>query len=238
MSEQIKRLDAHTDHLLNGFLDLRSKYSILEPMLLDKELQKKVSDPRVHGFLLIRHVLFLSCSQDLAKLAFDQDKRSPSLSKIVAALADEGLRDELRQKYALITPKPWSAGNADPDMQMILEEWDAQDEAQRQAEYDEMYVELVEKWNVFAAQEVCQAFRDVRDKVAAHSELRLIDTEYKPVDIGELGIGWRAIGTTIADMQPLVVLVNMLVRSCSFGWDSYEQHMQEVSTEFWSRASR
>jgi hypothetical protein len=40
MPTQIEKLQAHTEHLLDGFITLRERYAMLRPMLHDKKVVK------------------------------------------------------------------------------------------------------------------------------------------------------------------------------------------------------
>ena len=64
MPTQIKKLEAHASHLLDAFIRLRERYSLLDPMLFDPDVPKaRGSGIQARGFLTLRHSLFLSCAQ-------------------------------------------------------------------------------------------------------------------------------------------------------------------------------
>lgn len=234
MCEQIRKLEAHAGHLLNGFLDLRAKYAMLDPMLFDKSLQAGMGEERTHGFLLLRHALFLSCAQDIAKLACDRHTRTPSISKIVAALADKNLRAELRDNFSQRAPTAWAnTESATPEVLAALAAIDARDEAMRRDEYDEMFADLTRRWDALASSPSLHAFRIVRDKISAHIDIRLIDDQYRAQDIEELGIKWTDLRDTIAEMQEIVEYIGLTVRSCNFAWDMYDEQLGRASTGFW-----
>ena len=79
MPTQIERLEAHAAHLLDAFIQLRERYALLEPMLFGETVSKGGSGKQGRGFSILKHSLFLSCSQDIAKLTLDDDNRTPSL---------------------------------------------------------------------------------------------------------------------------------------------------------------
>ena len=234
MCEQIRKLDAHANHLLNGFLDLRAKYAMLEPMLFDKSLQTSMARERAHGFLLLRHTLFLSCAQDVAKLGCDDDKRTPSITKIIDALADDSLRAKLRDMYSERAPTVWMNENpASPELRAALVEMDAREEVERRAEYDGLYAELTDRWATLATTPAIKAFRVIRDKISAHTEIRLVDGKYGAHDIEELGIKWTDLRDTITEMQQIVESIGLLVRSCNFAWDMYDEQLGRIAGGYW-----
>src|SRR3990167_6171690 len=96
MPSQIEKLEAHASHLLDAFIRLTERYSLLDPMLFDSEVPKsRGSGAQARGFLTLRHSLFLSCSQDIAKLTLDSDKRTPSIKSLIAAF------DESKVNFAM-----------------------------------------------------------------------------------------------------------------------------------------
>lgn len=236
MQDQIRRLDAHASHLLNGFLDLRAKYALLKPMLLDKDLAERTRGDRVRGFILLRHTLFLSCAQDVAKLCTDTDNRTPSVNKIVDALEDEALRSRLREMFSVREPNQWDNQNNedDPHIRASLAEFDRRDEEERRTQYDNLHVELTQEWNELSSSEAFQSFRVIRNKVSAHMEIRLVDNEYRAQDIEQLGISFSDLGDTIDSMESIVELIGLTVRSCNFAWDSYHTQMTTMADAFWN----
>lgn len=118
MPSQIEKLEAHASHLLDAFIRLRERYAILEPMLFDQEVVKvHGSGKQAHGFNILRHSLFLSCSQDIAKLSLDSDERTPSVRNIVAKLQDSELCKVLEDRYA-IWVIPSAEDETDPEMEV------------------------------------------------------------------------------------------------------------------------
>jgi len=115
MPTKIEKLEAHASHLLDIFIGLREKFAMLEPMLFDKTVvHANGSGAQQRGFLILRHSLFLSCAQDIAKLCYDRDERTPSIHKIVEALGDTTLRKTLADRYAAFV-SPSIEDETDPD---------------------------------------------------------------------------------------------------------------------------
>ncbi|WP_370261141.1 hypothetical protein [Limnobacter sp.] len=51
--------------------------------------------------MILRHSLFLSCTQDIAKLSFDTNKRTPSIKNMMAAVDDLSLVSLLLERFAI-----------------------------------------------------------------------------------------------------------------------------------------
>jgi hypothetical protein len=78
------------------------------------------------------------------------------------------------------------------------------------------------------------AFRTVRDKLTAHTEIRFVADKYQPVDIGALGVKWGDLKTCIVKMQHCVELIGFIVRNAGFAWDMLDRQLSEAAHGFWS----
>lgn len=105
---QMKKLRAHAGHLLDEFIALREKYSLLQPMTFDDDLRNRVmaDGTRIDGFKMLRRTLIMLCLQDIAKLSLDQCSSCSSCTSCTSlanradALADDPVRDHLRKEFA------------------------------------------------------------------------------------------------------------------------------------------
>lgn len=210
------RVSALSSHLLDGFLQLREKYELLEPMLFDQNLvAERGSGKPARGFSTLRHTLFIGCIQDIAKCCLDTDRRTPSISNIVKALADDRIRAELALNFS-VWDIPVSDDYTDPIIIEALQRIEHRKQAQRRQQFEELSAELFSRWDVLRNKPEIQAFLTVRDRISAHTEIRQVADKYVAIDIGELGIKWGDIRSTISDMQRLIELCGLLVRNTSF----------------------
>lgn len=233
MPTQTEKLEAHASHLLDAFIQLRQRYSILDPMLFDKAVVEAYGSGRkAQGFSVLKHSLFLSCAQDIAKLTLDDDARTPSLSNNIEALTDDAFRNTLRERFAI-----WKIHLAedekDPEILEALRRMELREEAQRRTQFDELYCEATTLWASLSTSPTIKSFKTIRDRVSAHTEVRLIADKYQFVDIGTLGIKWSDIKTTIEQMQRLVEIIGLLIRNAGFAWDSLDDQLKRASEGFW-----
>ena len=228
------KTEALASHLLDGFLLLREKYAFLEPMLFDRRvIDVRGSGTSARGFHSLKHTLFLSCAQDIANLALDADRRAPSILNVLAALQDGPIRNELRERFAMWKmPKP--ASYSDPFIIEALARIEQREEAQRRAQFDELLHELQSSWATLSGSTTIERFRQIRDKVSAHMEIRQVADTYAPIDIATIGLKWGDILQTINPMQRLVELCGLLVRNATFAWDSLESQLAASSAGFWN----
>ncbi|MHC8343370.1 AbiU2 domain-containing protein [Pseudomonas sp. RT6P73] len=214
-------------------IKLRQRYSILEPMLFDKTVVAKVgSGKRAMGFNILKDSLFLSCAQDIAKLTLDDDPRTPSLNNIIRVLADDALRRTLRDQF-VTWEIPLGDDETDSETLEALKRIELREEAQRGAQFDDLYCEATALWSALSTSSTIKSFRTIRDKVSAHTEVRLVVDKYKLVDIGTLGIKWGDIKATLEHMQRLVEISGMLIRNAGFAWESLDAHLKRASVGFW-----
>lgn len=233
ITSRTAKIEALASHLLDGFLQLREKYELLEPMLFDRAvIDARGSGVSARGFNTLKHTLFLGCAQDIANLALDWDKRAPSICNILRALADEPIREELRERFA-VWVIPSVEEETDPLIAEAIQRIEQREQLQRRSQFDDLHAEFISRWATLSATHVLAAFRELRDKVSAHTEIRQVADKYVPIDIGALGIKWGDIKATIEAMERLVELCGLLVRNASFAWDSLDSQLKKSSKGFW-----
>jgi hypothetical protein len=238
MRKQINKLQAHASHLLDGFLGLREKYAMLEPMLFDHGVVGKYgTGKKARGFEVIKNALFFACAQEIAKLSLDNDDRCPSIKNVVDKLHSEPLLNELREQYAVWDIDP-DIEETDPDnlpaLTAALKAMTQREEAERRIKFDAHVAQLRTKWETLSDSPVLMAFKTIRHKISAHTDVHLINGEYKLVNIGELGIKWGDLKDTIEALQELVELISLIVKSSSFAWDSLDDQLSKTASGFWN----
>lgn len=235
MSEQVHKIQAHAEHLLDGFLGLRERYVMLSPMLFNQQvIDSYGKGSKARGFSIIRNNLFLFCCQDIAKLCLDAYDKSPSIKKIVERLASQpDLVKQLEEQYAVLFIEP-PASEKDPAVLAALARKEKREEQERRTKFQELLCELNGRWSDLASSTTLNAFKIIRDKLAAHIDVHLIEGKYQLIDIGTLGIKWKDLGVTINSMQRLIELIGLVVRSASFMWDSLDHQLEKASDGYWS----
>ena len=227
------KLVAHASHLLTGFIQLRERYALLHPMLFDLDVPQQYGcGKQARGFDILKNSLFLSCCQDIAKLSTDKYDQTPSIKKLMASLLDDAIRAECRNQYCLDHCQ-FADDDNDPELVEVLQQMALEDVRKQGETFDKQYCEAVALWKVLSTSAILNSFRTVRDQVSAHTDVQFVDDEYRLVDIGELGIKWGDLKTTIARMQELVELIGQLVRCTGFAWTSLDQMLAKAGNDFW-----
>lgn len=237
MPQRIEKLEAHAGHLLDAFIQLKERYALLHPMLFDeKVVAEHGARQRARGFAILKHSLFLSCVQDIAKLCLDKADRTPSIRKLVAALEDERVQVELRRRFS-VWILPLAESEADPEVREALKRIELDEQALRQSQFNDLLSRLFESFRKLETSQAMLGFVTIRDKVSAHTEIQLVADKYQFVDIGELGVKWGDLRQTIDAMQQLVACLGMLIRNASFAWDSLDSQLTGWSEDFWNPQS-
>ena len=233
MPTQTEKLEAYASHLLDAFIKLRQRYAILEPMLFDKTVVVTAgSGKRSMGFNILKDSLFLSCAQDIAKLTFDDDQRTPSLNNIIRALIDDTLRGTLRQQF-VTWEIPLGDDETDSEILEAIKRMELREQAQRGSQFDDLYCEATGLWSALSDSSTIKSFRTIRDKVTAHTEVHLVVDKYQLVDIGTLGIKWGDMKATLEQIQRLVEIIGMIIRNAGFAWESFDEQLKRASMGLW-----
>ena len=235
MPTQLEKLQAYAGHLLDDAILLREKYAMLKPMLFDPVVNATWgAKKRARGFQALQKALFLSCAQDVAKIVADKDDRVPSLHNILQPLEADDLRQQLREAFAV-----WNMhiANDDPVIAEILKRMELKEEAERRGQFDRLYMELHGSWQALRDSPMLDAFKTIRDKVSAHTEIRYHVDEYKRVELGSLGLKWGDLGEAIARVQEMVEQAGLIVRGASFAWSMLDEQLSSAAEAFWSPES-
>lgn len=234
MPSQAEKLEAHASHLLDAFIRLRERYSLLEPMLFDPEVPKsRGSGPQARGFLTLRHSLFLSCAQDIAKLTLDADKRTPSIKSLMTSLEDTHLCKGFEDRFA-VWQSPSVETETDPEIIEALKRMEVRQQVGRRTQFSEILRRLRENWTVLSQEAYLAGFLTIRDKVAAHTEVLLIADKYQFVDIGTLGVKWSDLRRAVESMQSIVEDLGLVIRNAGFAWEMLDEQLKKASKAFWS----
>lgn len=234
MSKQLEKLEAHASHMLDAYIQLRERYAMLEPMLFSEKVTKERGAGRqAAGFRILKNTLFLSCIQDLAKLATDDDDRAPSFANLIRSLSDDMIRKELQERFAT-SRSPLVEEETDPQVREAIRLMEIREEAAQRIEFERLFGEAMLCWAKLSTSSKLKAFRKVRDKVTAHTEIRRVAEQYRPVDLGRLGIKWGDLPELIFEMQRLVEILGLLIRRTGFGWESLEKLLGKASQGFWA----
>ena len=233
MPTQIEKIEAHASHLLDAFIRLRERYALLHPMLFSPEVPKlRGSGSQARGFLTLRHSLFISCAQDIAKLTLDADHRTPSIKNLVAAIQLDQLRKILRKRFSEWVV-PCIEEETDPGIVEALKRMESREQDERRKQFDELLFKTANHWQALKIDSALAGFLAIRDKVSAHTEVHLVAEKYQLVDIGTLGIKWADMKRLIDEMQSLVEALGLLIRNAGFAWDMLDSQLAEAGESFW-----
>lgn len=239
MSTTTAKLKGHAKHLVDEWLALKESYAMLQPTLFDQEVIERYGvGLKSDGFNIIRRVLFLSCAQDIAKLACDGHKRTPSIRNVLGRLEEDALRGKLREEFA-IREVLSNEGPTEPYGLFGSTEIEARERQSRRLHFDKAYSEAVSLWKQLSESSALEKFRTIRDKLSAHTEVTRDGFEFRrAVDIGELGIGSDDWQKTIGLIQELVQRIWALVCKVEFPLAAFDFGFSEVSQDFWSHTDR
>lgn len=187
------------------------------------------SKPR--GFLTLRNSLFLSCAQDIAKLAVDSDERTPSIKNLVANIQRDQMNVTLQRRFSeWVVP---SGEEKDPEIVEALKRMELCEWEQRCKQFEELVAKAAADWQTLQSDPALDGFQKIRDKVSAHTEIKCVADKYQFVDIGALGIKWPDMKRLIDDMQSLVEVLGLVIRNAGFSWDMLDSQLARASESFW-----
>jgi hypothetical protein len=230
------KLKAHAEHLLDQFLGLRAKFAVLEPMLFDRAvIDSWASGRRAHGFRTLTNMMLHACILDIAKVALDKNKRTPSVAQLVAALAETGVVEQLREEFAIWRLAPTSGD--DPAVLELLRAMEMREEETRRAQFDDLVTAVRADWEELLASPALASFAVMRDKLIAHSELWHDGTKYRPLDVSSLRLKFGGLRIVIQRLQVLIDQLTLIYRNSSFDFAMLDEQVKQNSKELWSPAA-
>jgi hypothetical protein len=201
-------------------------------MLYDREITEHYGKgARGPGFNAIRYALYRHIVQECWKLACDTDKRTPSIVGIMCGLQQPGVKETLRIRYSRLRIP--IVGDVDAATKAMLERMEKADDDKRAAEFDAKWTLVEEQWAAFKAQPFRDGIATLRDKVTAHTELRLVDGRYERADLaGVVKFGDERL--FLEGLKDIVINLNLLVRQAGFDWTEFDEQVTRSAGAFWS----
>lgn len=230
------KIRGHASTLLDLHLRLAEKNALLQKLVFDHALVARLSGKRSHqGVATLQHTLYLSCAQDIAKITFDRDSRSPSLAKILHTLKDETIRMQLQTNFS-VWDEPANRDYSDPAIVEALKRIDLRESARRKDQFNQLLEELQDLSSHIFSLPSFSSFRTVRDKITAHTEIKLVADKYLPIDLGSLSLKWGDINSCVSLLERPIELVGLVVRNTSFAWDSFHTQLDNNVASVWDNA--
>jgi AbiU2 len=220
------KIQGHASALLDLHLRLAEKNALLQKLVFDHPLVTHLSGKRSQH---------LSCAQDIAKITFDQDSRTPSLANIVHTLKDGRVKGQLGRNFS-VWSEPDYRSYSDPAIIEALKRIELRESARRLEQFSQLLAELETLSKSIFSSPTFSAFRIVRDKITAHTEIKLVADKYLPIDLGTLSLKWGDINTCVSLLERPVELVGLVVRNSSFAWDSFHTQLEKNVASVWDNA--
>jgi hypothetical protein len=222
--QSVKKLEGHNEHLLTYFLSISRKYELIRPMLSSNELVNRYGNGAAgQGFHILRLNMFLGIIQDLAKIIFDDSKKTPSIKKIIETLGAEPVTRQLKENYV--------SAYYGEDLPQEVKDQFSDERSNKFEDYIKRIGELYKDIIYSGEAELC---RVTRDKYTAHLELRYVNGEYHYPQISDFDLSWDMADQLLVDIKELVSLLTMVIRDADFAWDSFEYQNKKIADKFWA----
>lgn len=232
----VSKVQAHASALLDLHLRLSEKNALLQKLVFDKSVVAHLGGKRSHhGVATLQHTLCLSCAQDIAKIVFDRGRRTPSVANIMSTLKDGKTKKQLEHNFS-VWEEPDYREYSDPAIVEALRRIDLRQSEHRRDQFSQLLKELKTLTNALLACPTFKAFKTVRDKFTAHTEIKLVADKYAPIDLGALSLKWGDVNTCVGRLERPVELIGLVVRNSSFAWDGFHKQLETNVASVWENA--
>lgn len=227
MKEKINKLEGHIEGLLDCFIALKIKYSFLHPMLFEENVCKIFgAGNKAYGYETIKYALFYDCIQDIVKLSFDKDTRTPSLNNIIESLNKNATIRLLKNNFS----EPTYIKNLE---QEDLARIQSNEKSIKEKTFETNVKTLLNKWEDYNSEAYVQGFKTIRNKLKAHLELKLVDGEYKQIDVSNQNLKWDDPSRAITAIQEIISILNILIRNSHYAFEMLDDQLKDKVKEFW-----
>ena len=230
------KIEGHASARLDLHQRLAEKNALLQKLVFDHPLVTHLSGKKSqHGVATLQHTLYLSCAQDIAKITFDKDSRTPSLANIAQTLKDGRIKGQLEKNFSVWSEPDYRSYN-DPVIIEALERIELRESVRRLEQFEQLLAELETLSESIFSSPTFSAFSTVRDKITAHTEIKLVADKYLPIDLGTLSLKWGDINTCVTLLERPIELIGLVVRNSSFAWDSFHTQLEKNVASVWDNA--
>jgi hypothetical protein len=225
----IRKLEAHADHLLGYSFGLRRTFELLKPIATKGPTRSRRAQA-IAAMHALCGILYRTCVQEVVVLAFDADGRSVSASKLIDALEKPIIVATLR-KQRVRWEMPTDVDLAQDDRQAVKA---YEEDRQRELgeEFDAELAKLKADWAAFKSLDSVASFQVVRDKMAAHIELRLRDGTYEPVTLDE-PISIDDLSQVLERFEDIVASLNQIIRGAGYSKTRAREQFERLAKRFW-----
>ncbi len=231
-AQQIEKLRARAEVVLDQLIGLEKKYAMLKPLAYDAGLAERVGKGApAHGHAILQDAMLEVCVLDLVKLSLDMSERAPSLVNIMATLDDEAVKGALRSDYTVVPPMR-QVGTSEPLPEEVLESIAERERHRLGTEFDAAWERLAAEWTELKGDQRLQGFKTWRDKLIAHADLHHKDGAYSLTALADLKLKWGDMKALLGEVRAVVDSVSTVTRASSFAWDMLDQQLTDASEAF------
>ncbi|HSH40456.1 MAG TPA: hypothetical protein VK993_16915 [Chthoniobacterales bacterium] len=229
IADRLAKLRAQSESLQTLLLRAYAKFLFFRPMMVNMKLNDRISAEGRHvGFEQLRNWLYWDFIQELVKICADPDRRAPSIRNINEALANADVLQELRRSYACRT---WPIIR--PEDREAVRQLEEEDRRTLEVEFDDTFRRFWMNADALLNSEELAGYSTIRNKLIAHNELRHTAGRYGFFDVRLLKLKYGHERKLLENAREIIDAIELLVRNCSFSWDSFvDQETQDVCT-FW-----
>lgn len=216
MEQRMTKVQGYVEALIALFYEVELKYALVSPMINDPSVRVRFerSEHSLKGFDKLKHTLVLDVIKDCARLSFDRSKSSPSICNVFQLLSKEELLSAFRDEYCKV------------DFRLHTP-----------CEFENKYNNAVDCFLDFSETGLSKKFKSVRNKILAHSEMRLINGQYEIAGLDEFDIKWSDPESFMNSVKPIVFELGLLILDCVYAHESFTSSQAKVSESFWAMAA-
>jgi hypothetical protein len=234
-AQRLERLKVIVEHLYDTWLHLLRRQLTMQSLGRNEDLHEALEQTYVtHITNTLQDVLVIDLLRELGALVLDDDHRSASIARAMAALRDPDVLAELRREHEVVRPLGHNDGEKlTPTQHAELDaHWEQLERRDQLARFEQWRAELAAIDTELTGSEIGEKLRQARNKGIAHYDMVRSGDDWKLWRVDGTGLTWGQINSYVGTCSKAIEALLALVRQTSFDFEGSKEVAQGYVDEF------
>ena len=232
--EKLRNLKAEIEFLSTLLESAYIDYLFLRPVMTDVGLKNRMEkEGKLEGFNQIGEALYWWFIQQLVKIWDDRDSqdRHVSIRKILTSIADYRIVQELEERHAR-----WTRPHGELPDPETLNSIKKREQQEQREEFRRRLDRVLSEGAALLGSEPLQAYRRVRNKLIAHTEVHKGEDRLKRYPIKKLRLKFGTEKDLLRNTIRIIQGLQYLICRVDFSWEDLRSLYERDVAAFWEVA--
>jgi hypothetical protein len=215
--------------LMDSFLmcSLKKSYvsNFLELKISDKYSEFGYRGKEVDGINTLRYLLLIDFVLALSKIFFDNDRRVVSIKKICDSLHQKEIQKQLLEDRKLGILQTFEFTETDGNTTFIKKQTD-----EMFSHYEQLFTDISLLYNSMKIDRNYLKIEQIRNKIAAHSEVLDNSGIRQNYSISDIGINWKETIRFYEDIKSITIKIYQIVTGSYYSLSNVYLHNDQLAS--------